>query len=297
MSADRRKGRPSIIDFTGQSAPVRVRFFDHATLGDLTYCKCVFEPNDGALLGAAQLVVGIHSGVPYELHLRRDGRDRQLRIGPGYANVAAPFDPVFLGWGSAKPRVDVIAISQDAVRSILAGAGMNPDARLRSTFGVRDRIVRQIADACEAGIEEYGDGGRLYADGLALSLVTHLFHAYSDSSIPPMSKGGLTPRDARTVLDYIREHLHEDISLEELAATVDLSSHYFTEAFRKTLGVPPYRYVLQQRIEKAKALLLDSDIPVSIISEHSGFSSQSQFTTMFRKIVGVTPSKFRREHN
>lgn len=296
MSAEKRKGRSRFIDFAGQSAPVPMRFFGHATLGDLTYCKCVFEPNPGTLIGAAQVVVGIHNGAPYELLLRHHGRERSLPMKPGYANVAAAFDPVFVGWGSAKPSVDVIAISQDAVRTILAGAGMNPDARLQSTFGVRDKIVRQIAEACEAGIEEYGSGGRLFADGLALSLVTHLFHAYSDGVAPPRSKGGLTPRDTRTVLDYMREHLHEDLSLGELAATVDLSSHYFTEAFRKTVGVPPYRYVLQQRVEKAKELLLGSDMTVSIVSERSGFSSQTQFTTMFRKIVGVTPSKFRREH-
>lgn len=297
MSAAKRRAVSRLIDFTGQSAPVPMRFFDHATLGDLTYCKCVFEPNPGLLIGAAQIVVGIHTGAPYELHLRHDGRERSIPMRPGYANVTTAFEPVFVGWGSARPRVDVIAISQDSVRAILAGAGMNPDARLQSTFGVRDRIVRQIADACEAGIEEYGTGGRLFADGLALSLVTHLFHAYSDSAAPVRSKGGLTPRDTRTVLGYIREHLNEDLSLEELAATVDLSSHYFTEAFRKTVGVPPYRYVLQQRVEKAKELLVGSDLTVSIVSEHSGFSSQTQFTTMFRKIVGVTPSRYRREHS
>lgn len=295
MSAERRKERPDLIDFVAQSAPVPVRYVDHATLGDLIFCKCIFEPNAGALIGAAQVAVGIHCGSPYELRLRGNGRERSVAIRPGCVNVTPAFDSFFAAWGDARPQVDVIALSENSVRRILGAAGMNPDARLRPTFGVQDKIVRQIVDACAAGIEEYGNGGRLFADGLALSLVTHLFHAYSDSAAPALSKGGLTPRDTRRVLAYIRDHLQDDISLEELAATVDLSTHYFTEAFRKAVGVPPYRYVLQQRVEWAKDLLLRSDMTVLSVSERSGFSSQTQFTTMFRKIVGMTPSRFRRE--
>ncbi len=295
MSAERRKERSNLIDFSAQSAPVPMRYVNHATLGDLIFCTCIFEPNAGAYIGAAQVAVGIHTGAPYELRLRQDGGERSFQIRPGYANVTPAFDSFFATWGDARPQADVIALSESSVRRILVGAGMDPEARLRPTFGVRDKIVRQIADACAAGIEEYGNANRLFADGLALSLVTHLFHAYSDIAAPAISKGGLTPRDTRRVLGYIRDHLQDDISLEELAATVDLSTHYFTEAFRKAVGIPPYRCVLQQRVERAKDLLLRSDMTVLSVSEQSGFSSQTQFTTMFRKIVVVTPSKFRRE--
>lgn len=297
MSAEKRKERSKLIDFAARSAPVPMRYVDHATLGDLTFCRCTFEPNPGMLIGTAQVVVGIHNSAPYELRWRRNDNEHSLSVKAGSAHITAAGDPIFLEWGTARPHVEVIAISDNSVRKILSGAGMDPDARLISTFGVRDRIIRQIAEACEAGIEEYGNGGRLFADGLALSLVTHLFHNYSDSSAPAITKGGLTPRDARRVLDYMRAHLHDDIGLEELAATVDLSTHYFTEAFRKAVGVPPYRYLLQQRVEKAKELLLNSDLPISIVSERSGFASQTQFTTNFKRLVGVTPARFRRENN
>lgn len=295
MSAAKRTDGSKFIDFAARTAPVPMRYVDHATFGDLIFCTCVLEPNSGVLLGSAQVAVGIHSSAPYELRWRRNGSEQSIPVKRGHAHISAAFDPIYVGWGPATPTIDVMAIAENSVRRILTGAGMNPDARLQSAFGVRDKIVRQIADACTAGIEEYGSSGRLYADGLALSLVTHLFHTYSDGMSAAPAKGGLTPRATRRVLAYIEEHLQNDIGLEDLAETVDLSTHYFTEAFRKAVGVPPYRYVLQQRVEKAKELLIRSDMPVSIVAERSGFTSQTQFTTMFRQIVGITPARFRRD--
>jgi AraC family transcriptional regulator len=295
VPADRNRDPSKFVDFAAKSSPIRVRYFNHAVLGDLTLCSCAFEANPGAFIGGSQITVALHTGAPYELVWRHEGMDRLLPIATGSANVTDAFDPVYLSWGNAKPEVDIIALEPDAVRRILASAGMNPNAHLRPTFGVRDKFIRQLADACATGLEEYGENDRLFADGIALSLVTHIFRAYSDAATPALVKGGLTPRDTKRVLAYIQEHLRDDIGLEDLASTVDLSTHYFTEAFRKAVGVPPYRYVLQQRVERAKLLLSQSELSVSQIADRAGFSSQAQLTTIFRRFVGTPPARYRRE--
>jgi AraC family transcriptional regulator len=98
----------------------------------------------------------------------------------------------------------------------------------------------------------------------------------------------------RRVLDYIEAHLTDELGLVELAAIVELSPHYFGEAFRISTGRSPHRYVMERRIEWARGLLWDADRPIRDIAYAAGFSSQSHFTANFRRVTGVTPGRFRR---
>ena len=95
-------------------------------------------------------------------------------------------------------------------------------------------------------------------------------------------------------LDYIEAHLTDELGLVELAAIVELSPHYFGEAFRISTGRSPHRYVMERRIEWARDLLWDADRPIRDIAYAAGFSSQSHFTANFRRVTGVTPGRFRR---
>jgi AraC family transcriptional regulator len=162
-------------------------------------------------------------------------------------------------------------------------------------FGIRDRIISQLAKTNSDQLDKNGTTNRAFTDGLATALVTHIYRTYSEKVPLDLVKGGLTPIDAQRVLKFIEQNLQENIGLEQLASTVQLSTHYFTEAFRKTVGMPPYRFLLTRRIEKAKDLLLHSDLAPGKIAAEVGFSSQAQFTTNFRKLVGKTPGRFRRE--
>jgi AraC-like DNA-binding protein len=103
-----------------------------------------------------------------------------------------------------------------------------------------------------------------------------------------MEDGSVVPRTAGT------PHLTDDLGLVELAAIVELSPHYFGEAFRISTGRSPHRYVMERRVECARDLLRDADRPIRDIAYAAGFSSQSHFTANFRRVTGVTPGRFRR---
>lgn len=104
---------------------------------------------------------------------------------------------------------------------------------------------------------------------------------------------GLPRWRLKRVLDFVEAHLGDDIRLKDLAGAAALSPHHFSELFRQSTGVSPYRYVLERRVEHAKALLRDSMLGVLDIALAVGFSDQSHFSKIFRRATGVTPSAYR----
>ena len=99
-------------------------------------------------------------------------------------------------------------------------------------------------------------------------------------------KGGLASRALRRVMEYINEHLHDELSLAELARTAKLSPHYFATVFRAGTGMSPHRYVIERRIDRARDLLRRHDKTISEIAYAVGFSSQSHLTANFRRTTG-----------
>lgn len=113
----------------------------------------------------------------------------------------------------------------------------------------------------------------------------------SDVHVP--ARGGLRPRAFRQVRKYVLAHLAEDISNRVLAELVGLSVWHFVRAFKQSAGVPPHRFMLERRVERVKHLLVETDLPLAQISVVAGFADQSHCSRRFRKLVGITPSRFR----
>lgn len=103
----------------------------------------------------------------------------------------------------------------------------------------------------------------------------------------------LSPKEVDAVRDYVEAHLGEDIRMPELAALLEMSPSHFRLQFGRAMGMPPLRYVLTRRIERAKAALLAGDVALSELAAHLGFCDQSQFTRSFRAVVGTTPKRYR----
>lgn len=106
--------------------------------------------------------------------------------------------------------------------------------------------------------------------------------------------GRLTEAQLGEVRDFVDAQLADDISVADLAALTGLSLFHFARKFKTTIGVAPYRYVLEARVERAKALIQSSTLPLATIAEMTGFNSASHFSRTFAEIVGVSPGAFRR---
>ncbi|MBD3887338.1 helix-turn-helix transcriptional regulator [Phormidium tenue FACHB-886] len=104
---------------------------------------------------------------------------------------------------------------------------------------------------------------------------------------------GLTRTQLQQVLDYIHTHLDRDLSLTELAETLNLSPTYFATVFKQAIEVSPHQYVIQQRVEQAKLMLSKTDLAIADIALQIGFSSQSHLNQQFKRLTGMTPKQIR----
>ena len=97
----------------------------------------------------------------------------------------------------------------------------------------------------------------------------------------------------RRVTEYIQQNLDKDLRLAELAAVVYMSPYHFARLFRCSTGVPPHRFVVRQRIARASAFLAAQEPSITQISRMVGFRTPSHFTTVFRRVLGITPGAYR----
>ena len=134
---------------------------------------------------------------------------------------------------------------------------------------------------------------RLRATSLAHEMIHHSLLTQAGIRDGLRLKGGLAPVLRRRLMEYIDNRLAEPISLGELAAYAALSEYHFARMFRESFGMPPHQYVLARRLELARKLLRDGELPLGEIALACGFASASHFSNRFRAAVGATPGAYR----
>ena len=109
--------------------------------------------------------------------------------------------------------------------------------------------------------------------------------------------GGLPPRRLQRVFAHIRENIGDDLPVAELARLVGVSQYYFSKLFKMSTGTTPHQYVMRQRVERAQECLRETSTALADIAHEVGFETQSHFTSVFRRLVGVTPYTYRQMHS
>ncbi|MEY9626130.1 AraC family transcriptional regulator [Sinorhizobium fredii] len=174
------------------------------------------------------------------------------------------------------------------------GNGREPELLDRVNFGDPKlfAIMALINDEVSSG-----DGiAYLFIEQLLDLVCLQLLRAHSATAIPmaPGPRRGLSERQVKRVTAYMRENFAEDIQLQELADLVNLSRFHFCRAFRLATGQTPYGWLTRQRIAHAKELLKNPTLRIIDVAVIVGYETQSSFAAIFRKVVGLTPSEFRR---
>lgn len=187
-----------------------------------------------------------------------------------------------------------IFLAPDLVANIALENRFSPAFDFSENPTDRDPLVQYIGLALIAESNQATSEGKFYAESLIQTLVLHLLRNYSNARfVTETSHGGLSGYKLRRVKEFINESLEEDLSLSDLAAVADLSQFHFSRAFRKSTGLTPQQYLTEQRIELAKRLLENENLPIVEISLRAGFKNQSHFTTLFRKYTKFTPKLWR----
>lgn len=160
-----------------------------------------------------------------------------------------------------------------------------------------DRLLYEIGFALKADLEVDGIGNGFYADSLATAMAAHLLRHYSTRKhLFREYEDGLSQQNLQKTIEYINEHLNENLFLSDIANELEMSQYYFCRLFKQSTGVTPHKYLMQQRVERAKQLLKQPELTVTEVAIRCGFSHQSHLAKYFRLHTGVTPTQFRQLH-
>lgn len=236
----------------------------------------------------------LHLLAVYERGTRQDGESfveglahSRLRDLAGKLTFI-PAGHEFIEWHEPRllPRVSYFYFNPAALEA-QTPAGLSP----RLLFADQELLGSALKPtrALEAG----GADNRLYVDALAVVLA-HEVSRLNAAAVETPGRGGLAGWQQRNVTAYIEEHLPDRIELATLARLARLSPFHFARAFKQSLGLPPHRYHVMRRIERAKILLAARSMSVTEVGIALGFAQTSTFSAAFHRATGVTPTQYQR---
>jgi AraC-like DNA-binding protein len=186
------------------------------------------------------------------------------------------------------PRTTLDAFTDDTERPRIQ--------HLRWVHGSVDRVLQEMTQMVLPSLQDPRRFCQLFLDYFRLLFCAHVATRYA----PPCNAndrftGGLAPWQRKRVADLFRENLDGKLKLSMLADECGLSVSHFARSFRRTFATSAHRYLILQRIAKAKELLTTSNHSLLEISLESGFSDQAAFSRTFKAVLGASPGKWQKE--
>ena len=187
-----------------------------------------------------------------------------------------------------------LGISDAALMACSDGA--YGEVELHASRKFADARLSAMVAAAHAEMVAGFPSGRLFLDSLEQAMAVTLVNGHAVRHRPlQFSRGGLNSARLRRIKELVDAKMEGDLSLEEMAQSVGLSTAHFARMFRKSTGGTPHQFVLRQRLERAKAMLRAPDARVLDVALACGFKTQQHFAQVFRGVWGVSPTEFRQE--
>ena len=162
-------------------------------------------------------------------------------------------------------------------------------------LGTFDPVVYHLGKSFLASLEQPHDASKIFLDHILHALNSHIVCSYSGVTISaPKFRGGLSSLQMRRATELLEAHLDGDIALQQVAEACELSVSHFARAFKQTFRTPPYRWLIERRVDRARDLMKNSRLPLADIAARCGFADQSALNRSFKRIHGVTPGIWRR---
>ena len=231
-----------------------------------------------------------HAKAAFETHRRA----QQLDVAPGAAFIVGTDT---ITWSKIDEWNESIGMYPDLdLLQRLAQPTNTRCIELETVVHRHDPILLGIGQAFRRACVTEQTLSDIEASSLAHLLAWRLLVTYCGVELPDGTVQGskLGEPALRTVCDFIDAHLCMQITLDDLAALVHLSPFHFARCFKATVGVAPHQYVLAQRMELAKRLVLTTTLTVAEIAWAIGYENISHFRRVFSVHSGVTPGTIRR---
>ena len=241
------------------------------------------------------LLVAIENGTRYDGELFVEGLPTSTARSCSHKLILVPAGRRFFGWQNPRQLTRSVCLYIDP-----ATVAVHPDCRfdevdLQARMLFDDFSLWQTITKLKAQIGNDDPSGRLYAEALGGVLAHELLLLHGTVPVSkPSHRGGLAAWQERRIVEFMEEHLAENISLSALAEIVRLSPYHFVRSFKQSFGEPPHRYWTGRRVDRAKTLLANPRASITRVALDVGFSTTSAFSATFHRVVGQTPTDYRR---
>ncbi|MBW4512889.1 MAG: AraC family transcriptional regulator [Scytonematopsis contorta HA4267-MV1] len=290
----------SAIDFANQEDATRVLpqvpLIDSYRTGwkRLTfthYCHPPHETVEHCLLQHSLVLADPKSCFQVERCL--DGKFKHYVHGNGRVDVIPAFLNHWTNWDQ-EVEFSVITICPTLLNQTTQEL-MEREIELIPQCLVDDPVIQQLALALKTEIQTGCMSSRLYGESLGTALAARLVQNYAVSKPSLEFKAnGFPQSQLGRVIDYMQANLAQDLSLLDLATLTNMSESHFSRSFKQSVGITPYQYLLQQRVERAKQLLKQQAISISDIALDCGFANQTHLAKVFRQMTGMTPKTYQK---
>jgi AraC family transcriptional regulator len=240
--------------------------------------------------------IHIYTEMPseYVVEARINGRLQKSSLVIGHSLII-PRGTAYWQSDTQKSKGITLGFNSDFLARTLSAESIDISClELHSQFPTFDPLIYQIGLALKAELEQNRHSSRLYAESAATFLVNHLFHRYAlRKQKQQIANSGLPNYKLQQVIDYIHANLDCNIGLTELADMAQMSLSHFSRLFKQSTGYSPHQFVIKCRVDRAKELLVKSDLSIADITYKVGFANQGHLTSHFKRLLGVTPKVVR----
>ena len=174
--------------------------------------------------------------------------------------------------------------------------GAYGEVELRPSRKFANSRLSALVAAAHAEMVAGFPSGRLFLDSVEQAMAVALVKDRAvRHRLVQMHRGGLGSARLRKIKELVQAEMEDDLSLDEMAQSVGLSTAHFGRMFRKSTGATPHQFVLRQKIERAKAMLRAPDARVLDVAVACGFKTQQHFAQVFRDVCRVSPTEYRQD--
>src|ERR1700704_117819 len=193
-------------------------------------------------------------------------------------------------------NVPHLQLSNSDAALMACSDGAYGEVELRPSRKFADSRLSALVAAARAEMVAGFPSGRLFLDSVEQAMAVALVKGHAVRHRPvQMYKGGLGSARLRRIKELVHAKMEDDLSLDEMAQSVGLSTAHFARMFRKSTGETPHQFVLRQRVERAKAMLRARDARVLDVAVACGFKTQQHFAQVFRDVCRVSPTEYRQD--
>jgi AraC family transcriptional regulator len=189
----------------------------------------------------------------------------------------------------------VLYVTQAALDGVAYAHKAPPVQRLVWPHGAFDPVVYHLGKSLLSSLEPPRHASKIFVDHILHALNCHFVGSYGGITISaPRFLGGLSSLQIRRATELLEAHLDGNITLRKVAEACNLSVSHFARAFKQTFRMPPYQWLIERRVDRAKDLMTNSRLPLADIATQCGFADQSGLNRIFKRIHGVPPGIWRR---